>query len=652
MSGIAGIVNFDGKPVQPGLIEAMTAVMHCRGPDGVHHWRRGNVALGQCMLRNTPESLEETLPLANEDESLVLVWDGRLDNREELRASLLRSGAHLRDNSDAELAIRSFAIWRDECPLRLLGDFAFSVWDRTRQEFFCAVDHIGAKPLYYTFNDRYFAFASDEESLLVLPGLSGRPNELQIADMLVLPPESFDDQYSWLHDVKGLMPGNRLVVSRGGELRASRYWRLEAGREESYASDDECQEAFMSVFGEAVRCRMRSPGPIAAMMSGGMDSAGIAAMVRRLLPEMPGKQFHTYSAIFDEPASCVESQCILSLTDGLHDHAHLVSVPSFKGMAQRQDLLGLAWSAPHPVDNSILLPAMMCKAASDNGHRVMLTGANGDLTMRAPERTPALLLREGHWREAWHECKGIGENHTYLRGASPIMLLARNAWTAYVPRAARSLAYRVRHRETRLANSVINADVARRLDLAERLRLQVMRLAPDRARAQDHRQTLARVNGGPWGFVSALSACDRVAGRHGVELRDPWADRRVVEFFMRLPHRFKLRNGWTKYLVRTAFSHELDGKVRWRRGKEHLGPYFYQALMAGHSAAAMQQMVDDLNRSRTYVDLAAVWPQYSQDQKNSKFAPIVLMSEVASTLLALEAWLDRIDVAGSKCQDM
>jgi asparagine synthase (glutamine-hydrolysing) len=73
MSGIAGIIHFDGRPVEPGQVEAMTAAMHYRGPDGIHHWRRGSVALGQCMLRTTPESLEETQPLTNEDESLVLV---------------------------------------------------------------------------------------------------------------------------------------------------------------------------------------------------------------------------------------------------------------------------------------------------------------------------------------------------------------------------------------------------------------------------------------------------------------------------------------------------------------------------------------------------------------------------------------------------
>ena len=88
MSGIVGIVHFDGKPVEPDQIEQMTAAIAYRGPDGITHWVDGPVAFGQCMLRTTPEALEETQPLANEDQSLLLVMDGRVDNWEPLRQQL------------------------------------------------------------------------------------------------------------------------------------------------------------------------------------------------------------------------------------------------------------------------------------------------------------------------------------------------------------------------------------------------------------------------------------------------------------------------------------------------------------------------------------------------------------------------------------
>ena len=136
MSGIAGIIHFDGKPVEPGLIEKMTSAMAHRGPDGINHWVKGSVALGQCMLRTTPESLEEHQPLTNEDESLVLVMDGRVDNWEELRRELLGRGAVLRTRSDAELVLRAYEIWGRDCLAHIDGDFALVIWDAHKQQAF------------------------------------------------------------------------------------------------------------------------------------------------------------------------------------------------------------------------------------------------------------------------------------------------------------------------------------------------------------------------------------------------------------------------------------------------------------------------------------------------------------------------------------
>src|SRR3569832_2649330 len=131
---------------------------------------------------------------------------------------------------------------------------------------------------------------------------------------------------------------------------------------------------------------MRSLGDASAMMSGGIDSASIAAAVRRVLPEMPGKEFHSYSAFSDEPSTCPESRCIQSLTKELGSKAHFVSVPSFSGMLDAHDVAEVAWSMPHPLESSILLPEMMCFAARRGGHRVILCGASGDITMDVPNR--------------------------------------------------------------------------------------------------------------------------------------------------------------------------------------------------------------------------------------------------------------------------
>src|SRR5262245_22055975 len=134
MSGIAGVVRFDGMPIEPGLIEGMTSALSHRGPDGLSQWSDGPVGMGHCLLQTTPESLGETQPLLSSDGSLVLVMDGRVDNCEEVRAALMQKGAHLRTRSDAELVLHAYERWGRDCVRHIDGDFAVVIWDAHRRQ--------------------------------------------------------------------------------------------------------------------------------------------------------------------------------------------------------------------------------------------------------------------------------------------------------------------------------------------------------------------------------------------------------------------------------------------------------------------------------------------------------------------------------------
>jgi asparagine synthase (glutamine-hydrolysing) len=641
MSAIAGIICLNSAPADITWVETMTTAMRRRGPDAVGHWLGDSAALGHCMLRATPESLEETQPLLSEDGKFVLVMDGRLDNREELRQKLLLHGVTPRSGTDAELVLGAYSLWGEDSPKQLLGDFAYAVWDTQRQCLFCVLDTSGARPFYYVQNQQIFAFASEDEALLGLPGVSGQPNEGVIAHALLPDFRSFDNQYSWWHDIQGIAPGQSITVFADGNSQIKTYWQLEVGEEHHYSSDQECEETFLAVFGEAVRCRLRSVGHPAAMMSGGMDSASIAAMVRRLLPEMPGKRFHTYSAIADDPAMCVESCCIQSLTKGDDIDAHFVSVPSFQGMFSVDDLTELAWSKPHPCDGSLLLSAAMCQAASRQGERVLLHGVSGDITMYVPRHYMAYYLRAGQWRKAWQECKAARSNNTFLQGSSLASLLLNSAivaWTARVPSKIKTLAYRrLRSKDSPWAQSVINPRFAARLQLADHLQAQQI---AGREHSGDSLQQihLRMLESRLFGLPLGLTIYERVAGRYGIELRDPWADRRVVEFFLRLPLKYKVRNGWSKYLARTAFSPNLDRRVCWRLGKENLGWQFIARLMGESDEFVSSTLKQNLSLLTDYVDINTVRLRYEKYQDYKDYGDQLFVYEIA--ILAL--WMQRL----------
>ena len=606
MSAIAGILWTDAASAEPGAIHRLTTAMQACGPDGRAHWAHGAVAFGHCMLRATPESVDEHQPLANEDESVVLVWDGRLDNREELQRELTALGARLRTASDAELVLRGYEAWGSQCPAKLLGDFAFAAWDGPRNRMFCARDAMGARPFFFTRSANFFAFASEDEALARLPGVPNELSEAHIAYFLVPSFLGFDSTHSWLKNIRALGAAQSMTVAPGRSERIDTYWRLEPGPMNSYASDEECVQAFLKVFAEAVRCRMRARGEVACMLSGGLDSASTLAMTRRVAPAAP---VHTFSAVSDDVAACIESQCILSLACDGDATAHHVRVPSFTGMLDLEDLVQAGWANAHPIDNSLLLPAMMCLAASRSGHRVMMTAVCGDLTTQGTYPYIVALVKQGLWRRAWRECGLAGAHHTYLQGQSRAAIFVKSLYRAATPSWLQRAVRRIRGRsdQTLQNDSLISTALAARVGVAE---WQAASARQDSACVGDMQRAHIRSMQPPHGIASSLGGYNRVAGKAGVELRDPWADRRVVEFWVRLPLQYKFRGGWTKYLVRRAFENELPAEVVWRVGKQHVGWNFFYRLMDETPQRTTFTMEQGLQKVDNFVDPQAARRQY------------------------------------------
>jgi asparagine synthase (glutamine-hydrolysing) len=637
MSGIAGIFLFNDQPVPPDQLACLTSTMHRLGPDGITHWQSGHVALGHCLLRTTPEACEERQPLQNESRQLVMVMDGRLDNTDELRRELQSRGITAGMQSDVDLVIRAYELWGEACVDHFLGDFALVVWDARRRQLFCARDHLGARPFYFAATDRGLFIASEDEALTQMPGVTTALDDDKVADYFA-PGMVVDPAKTWLRDVRKLMPGEAMTVGHDGCLRRWSYWNPEREPTLCLASDKEYWEAFLDVFGLAVKARMRSVTPLAAMVSGGLDTAAIVAMLRRFMASGSIEQFHAYSVVADEAQTCIETQCINDLSAHPQTVSHQLKVPSMSGVVTMADLKTAAWTRPHPTDNSILLLSMMCLAAQRNNHRVMLMGTSGDITMHVPLRYIAQLIQRGDWQTAWREAKGASQNNPYLRGTSALNLFALNFGLAYAPSKLRSL--------TRgLLEQLKGPSEARLLmapELAQRVQFESRRQANLHKQARDFRAGGAdpdaerRVR--QTAITNGLNGFARVAGRYGVELRDPWADRRVVSFFLRLPLHQLIRNGWTKYQVRQAFGQDLSPIITGRTGKEHLGWHLTIRAMEDMRRQLLCFPEDQLDLLRPYADLDRV----RQVFRNYAESGGVSAAEQASKLLCLVMFLQRL----------
>ena len=221
MSGIAGIYNLDGRAVDPELLEQMTAAIAHRGPDGSGKWIHRNVGFSHQKLSTTPEALRETQPLYDDDLKLGLTFDGRIDNRAEIRELLEAAGARLRTDSDAEMVLTAYRCWGKACAAKILGDFALAVWDAGNRRLFCARDVLGIRPFYYYFDSRTFIFASELQQIFRLPLVPREPNEGMIGEYLVSAVNNKEETLT-----KGILrlPPAHLLIVEPGRIRKQDYW--------------------------------------------------------------------------------------------------------------------------------------------------------------------------------------------------------------------------------------------------------------------------------------------------------------------------------------------------------------------------------------------------------------------------------------------
>lgn len=281
MSGIVGMLRPDGGPADEGLVRALTRFLAFRGPDGRDVWRGGPVALGHAMLRTTEESALERQPLGIDGRSWITA-DARLDARDELIDGLVGSGRKLaRNAADCELILHAYAAWGEECLERLRGDFAFGIWDAQRKSLFCARDHFGIKPFYFTEQKDFFLFSNTLDCVRMHPDVPDELNEMAIADFLMFG-LNCDPGTTTFRAIRRLPPAHFLRVSADG-LRIGRYWSLPVDGHIRYKHNREYVENFQELLRVAVKDRLRGER-VGLTLSGGLDSSSCAATARELSP--------------------------------------------------------------------------------------------------------------------------------------------------------------------------------------------------------------------------------------------------------------------------------------------------------------------------------------------------------------------------------
>lgn len=607
MSGIAGLYGFDRDDFDETSVREMTETISHRGPDGSDVWYGEDAGLGHQLFATTPEAEHADLPM--EKDGLVITADCRIDNRDELFAALDVSGPREKV-PDCELILEAYREWGEECPEKLLGAFAFAVWDSNAERLFCARDHMGVKRLYYHQGDGMFAFGSEIKSVLAVEAVPYRVNEVRIGDMLA---GIFDKKSTFYEEVFRLQPGHSMVVDFDG-ASLQEYWSLDPTRTIKLDSFESYVERFQELFAEAVRCRLRSNLPVGSTLSGGLDSSSVACMARDLLDERgEGNPLPTFSVVFDEVTESDERTYIETvLAQGGFDFYYIYGDQT----SPLEDIEASMDYLDEPViANNLFLHREIYREAETQGVQVLLDGAGGDQTLSKGKGYFENLLRMGRFGTLVSELNAYATiEDEPIRSVVWSELVAKLA-----PEPARIL-WRWVHRRPNPddeLNPVLDDKFIDRIGLTNRYREYEESWGFSSQRQYHHQLLDSATN------MLDLEMTDALGSRFGIEPRFPMFDKRLVEFCLAVPDHHKLKNGWSRVLLRESMDRILPSKIQWRSSKGNLAHNFYYTLRE-HDGAINEELLENDNKLlNPFVDSEALRASFerfrSGDEDNALY---------------------------------
>jgi asparagine synthase (glutamine-hydrolysing) len=570
LSGIIGILQRDGAPVDTGQLQRLTALLEFRGPDALNTWVSGVAGLGHTLLRTrsleTEAAIEaEWQPARLDEPRLSITADARLDARGELRAGLCAAGRAVPANaSDPQLILEAYAAWGAECIHRLRGDFAFAIWDEKSATLFCARDHFGIKPFYYAAFDELFLCCNTLQVLLAHPRVSGELNESAVGDFLLFG-LNCDNATTTFRDIQRLPPGHALAASRE-RVQLWRYWDLPINGRIRYSRAAEYVEHFRSVFDRAVEERL-DRDRVGVLLSGGLDSAAVASTGKMLCAHEPrGCELRGYTVGYAKDKDHRDRTAAGELARALGIPAHFIAMDALGPFAAFDESPPIV---PEPVDDPMFasLPASFREIARDC--RVLLSGEGSDNLIHF-EMWPyaADLRRSGEYR-------------------SLVTQVGKYAWRRPFPwRGIQSRAMRLFQGAGRSKASFpkwIARGFAERLNLEERWSAGQPLPAPP-SRHPIHPISQASLSLPQWTRFFELENCG--VTRCPIEVRYPFLDLRVVEYLFSIP---PFPWFFEKAVLREAMAGRVPEAIRLRPKIPYAGDPFLDGLRTSGPLLADRQ---------------------------------------------------------------
>ncbi len=579
MCAIGGIINVHGRQVLIDDLSSMIKLMKHRGPDGEGYFIDGNVGLAHARLAIIDASDNGSQPMKNRDASLVITYNGELYNYIELRDELVKRGHVFLTKTDTEVLLAAYQEWGRECLPRFNGMWAFAIWDTRKRTLFCARDRFGEKPFYYFYDGSTLIFSSEIKALLMKMS-KVRANESLIYDYLLHGMLDHTEE-TFFQSVKKLPPASWMEI--GENMQLGKYWDFEVSNENGYDYNSSIKDEIRELFVDSVRIRLRSDVPVGSCLSGGIDSSSIVSVIDRFFPG--SHQFQTFSACFDDPS--LDERTYI---EAVKKNTSILPHYTFPQPEQFDaDLEKLLWHQEEPFGSTSIF-AQWCVAQESSRYvKVLLDGQGADEGLC------------GYRKFYFFYLKKLLEKRFFSR----FIWEGISFFSSYEILKTLHLKHGMKYLKKDLSTST-----------ARLLRDSFAKLYSHRSLAYGYTSDLgSRIKNDytTWSLPVLLRYEDKNMMAHSVESRLPFLDHRFVEKIASLPLSYKMKNGFTKYILRDALEGILPLEIAKRRSKLGFAapqePWLYKyrekiAATIGHNEFLQyyvnsDQIIEMLNGSRS-----------------------------------------------------
>lgn len=620
MCGICGKMNFDrSAKVDAALLYAMADSIQHRGPDDDGYYLSGNIGLGFRRL-SIIDLNSGHQPLANEDESVWVVFNGEIYNYQELRADLLQKGHVFKTHSDTEVLVHLYEEYGPELLQKLRGMFAFCIWDDKEKQLLLARDRVGIKPLYYYLDRSFITFGSEIKSILADPKVDRKVN-LEMIDRFLtfyyLPGEE-----TLFSNIFKLAPGSYLIA-KDGRVRLHRYWDLEFTDSDYDLQVENAEEKLIALLEETTRLHMISDVPVGFLLSGGVDSTA-------LLSFAAGKtQFpiSSFTVGFAESGVVDERSYARLAADrfGTQHYEMTISAADFAGF-----LPNYVKHMEEPVCEPPAVALYYVSKLAREHVKVLISGEGGDEAFAGYSNYRNLVWLEklkGALGPLKTPTKSVIESVNKLAKLDTV-----KKYTDLFDLPVESYYYS----RTSLPNKIFNSDYAALYASALLPANKARSLSPvqDFFRSTTASETLNKmlyVDTKTWLPDDLLVKADKMTMANSVELRVPFLDHKVLEFAASLPPRFKLNGITTKYLAKRALSTRVPKEILSRKKAGFPVPY-ESWLRKDLNGFVRDVVLDRRALDRGYFNRKALAGLLDDNQGSGRFAKEIF------SLTVLELW--------------